>query len=99
MAFWESECVIASTLGMIAEDVRLAAIEPPATLVIGEAVGLREKLKHHQRHIGQHASHDPLIHAVPIPDRPLGDTLSLDTLSLEEESCVGPALSEKEVLQ
>jgi uroporphyrin-III C-methyltransferase len=103
MAFWESERVIASTLGAIAEDARCAAIEPPATLVIGEAVRLREKLKHHQRHIGQHTSRDPLIHVVPIPvpipDRPSGDTLSLDTLSLEEESCVVPALSEKEVLQ
>ena len=101
MAFWESECVIASTLGAIAEDARRGAIEPPATLVIGEAVRLREKLKHHQRHIGQHAGRDPLIHPVPIPipDRPAGDTLPLDTLSLEEESCVGPALSEKEVLQ
>jgi hypothetical protein len=73
--------------------------------VIGEAVRLREKLKHHQRHIGQHASRDPLIHPVPIPvpipipARSAGDTLNLDTLSLEEESCVGSALSEKEVLQ
>ena len=103
MAFWESECVIASTLGAIAEDVRRAAIEPPATLVIGEAVRLREKLKHHQRHLGQLTGRDPLIHPlpvpVPIPDRPAGDTLGLDTLSLEEASCVDPALSEKEVLQ
>jgi uroporphyrin-III C-methyltransferase len=105
MAFWESEFVIASTLGAIAEDARRAAIEPPATLVIGEAVRLREKLKYHQRHIGQNASLDPVIHPVlipgpiPIHEQPSGDTLSLDTLSLEEASCVGPALSEKEVLQ
>jgi uroporphyrin-III C-methyltransferase len=99
MAFWESECVIASTLGAIAEDARLGAIEPPATLVIGEAVRLREKLKHHQRHIGQHAGLNPLIHPLPLPNCPSGDTLSLDALSLEEESCVGPVLSEKEVLQ
>ncbi|MGA2201069.1 MAG: uroporphyrinogen-III C-methyltransferase [Terriglobales bacterium] len=99
MAFWESERVIASTLGTITEDARRAAIEPPATLVIGEAVRLREKLKHHQQHIGQHSGRDPLIHVVPIPDRSSGDTLSLDTLSLEEESCVVPASCEKEVLQ
>jgi uroporphyrin-III C-methyltransferase len=101
MAFWESERVIASTLGTIAEDARHAAIEPPATLVIGEAVRLREKLKHQQQHIGQDANRDPLIHPVPVPvpDRPPGDTLSLDTLSLEEESCIDSALSEKEVLQ
>jgi uroporphyrin-III C-methyltransferase len=105
MAFWESECVVVSTLGAMAKDIRRAAIEPPATLVIGEAVRLREKLKHHQRHIGQHASRDSLIYPVPVPipipiaDRPSGETISPDPLSLEEESCVGPALSEKEVLQ
>jgi hypothetical protein len=99
MAFWEGERVLASTLGAIVEDARRAAIEPPATLVIGEAVRLREKLRHHQQHIGQHTRLASLIHPVPIPDRPPSDTLSLDTLSLEEESCAGPALSEKEVLQ
>ncbi|MGA2966582.1 MAG: uroporphyrinogen-III C-methyltransferase [Terriglobales bacterium] len=98
MAFWESERVITSTLGRIAEDARHAAIEPPATLVIGEAVRLREKLMDHQMHIGQNTGRDPLIHAVPIavpiPDQPSGNTLGL-----EEESCAAPALSEKEVLQ
>jgi hypothetical protein len=99
MAFWASESVLVSTLGAIAEDARHASIAPPATLVIGQAVRLREKLKHHQQHIGEHVSLDSLIHSVPIPDGPSGDALSLDTLSLEEESCVSPALSEKEVLQ
>jgi uroporphyrin-III C-methyltransferase len=99
MAFWESEHVVASTLGAIAEDARRAAIEPPATLVIGEAVRLREKLKHYQRHLGQHASLDPFVHSVPIPDSPSGGTLSLDTSGLEEESYATPALGEKEVLQ
>jgi uroporphyrin-III C-methyltransferase len=108
MAFWPGESVVSATLGTIADEVRRAHVEAPATLVIGEVVRLREKLKHHQQHIGDHAGRDSLIHLVPIPvsipDRPSGhtpdlDTLSLDTLSLEEESCVGPAPSEKEVLQ
>jgi hypothetical protein len=103
MAFWPGENVVSATLGTIADEVRRAHVEAPATLVIGEVVRLREKLKHHQQHIGEHAGRDSLIHLVPIPDRPSGDTpdldtLSLDTLSLEEES-VGPAPSEKEVLQ
>jgi hypothetical protein len=105
MAFWPGENVVSATLGTIADEVRRAHIEAPATLVIGEVVRLREKLKHHQQHIGEHAGRDSLIRTIPvsIPDRPSGDTpdldrLSLDTLSLEEES-VGPAPSEKEVLQ
>ena len=103
LAFWPGENVVSAPLGTIADEVRRAHIEAPATLVIGEVVRLREKLKHHQQHIGEHAGRDSLIHLVPIPDRPSGDTpdldtLSLDTLSLEEES-VGPAPSEKEVLQ
>ena len=98
MAFWEGERVIASTLGAITEDARRAAIEPPATLVIGEAVRLRDKLKHHQRHIGQHTDSAPLTHVVPVAvtiiDQPPGNTLSL-----EEESYISPAPCEKEVLQ
>jgi uroporphyrin-III C-methyltransferase len=98
MAFWESERVITSTLGGIAGEARHAAIEPPATLVIGEAVRLRDKLKHHQQHMGRHTGGDPLTHAVPIAvtitDRPAGDTLSL-----EEASCISAATCEKDVLQ
>jgi uroporphyrin-III C-methyltransferase len=104
MAFWPGENVVSATLGTIADEVRRAHVEAPATLVIGEVVRLRDKLKHHQQHIGDDAGRDSLIRTipVPIPDRPSGDTpdldtLSLDTLSLEAESC--PAPCEKEVLQ
>jgi uroporphyrin-III C-methyltransferase len=98
MAFWESERVVTSTLAAIAEDARRAAIEPPATVVIGEAVRLREKLKHHQRHIGQHTGRDPLFHVIPVPVTITGQP-SGDTLSLEEESCISPVACEKEALQ
>jgi uroporphyrin-III C-methyltransferase len=45
MAYWDSERVVAGTLETIAAEVRRAAIEPPATLVVGEVVLLREKLQ------------------------------------------------------
>jgi siroheme synthase len=44
MAFWPGERTITGTLGTIAEECRQAGIEPPATLVIGEVVRLRERI-------------------------------------------------------
>lgn len=44
MAFWEDERVVAGTLGTIAETVRCEGVQPPATLVVGEVVRLRERL-------------------------------------------------------
>ncbi len=43
-AFWPGERVITGTLATIERDVRAAGIEPPATLVVGDVVKLREKL-------------------------------------------------------
>jgi precorrin-4 methylase len=37
--------VVSGTLQNIAAEVRRAAVEPPATLVVGEVVRLRDKLK------------------------------------------------------
>ena len=45
MAYWDGEHVVTGTLETIALQVRSAGIEPPATLVIGEVVRLREKLQ------------------------------------------------------
>ena len=45
MAFWPGQQIVVGTLATIAEDVRRAHVEAPATLVIGEVVGLHEKLK------------------------------------------------------
>ncbi len=45
MAFCEGGRVVTATLGSIADEVRRAAIEPPATLVVGEVVRLRERLR------------------------------------------------------
>ena len=44
-AYWDGEHVVTGTLGSIAEEIRRAGIEPPATLVVGEVVRLRDKLK------------------------------------------------------
>ena len=44
MAFWPGERCLTATLGTIAEEVRRAGVQPPATLVVGEVVRLREKL-------------------------------------------------------
>jgi uroporphyrin-III C-methyltransferase len=49
MAYWQGERVICGTLASIGGDVERAGIEPPATLVIGEAVRLRERLAVSQR--------------------------------------------------
>jgi siroheme synthase len=45
MAYWDGEHVVVGTLGTIAAEVRRAGVEPPATLVVGEVVLLREKLQ------------------------------------------------------
>lgn len=45
MAYYESERVVTGTLESIAAEVRRANIEPPATLVVGEVVRLRERLQ------------------------------------------------------
>ena len=44
MAFWPGERTVTGTLGTIAEVCRRAAIEAPATLVIGEVVRVRERI-------------------------------------------------------
>jgi uroporphyrinogen III methyltransferase / synthase len=44
-AFWNGEHVVTGTLGNIAAAVRRAGVEPPATLVIGEVVRLRQRLQ------------------------------------------------------
>lgn len=43
-AYWPGERVVTGVLGTIAQVVVEEGIKPPATLVIGEVVGMREKL-------------------------------------------------------
>ncbi len=44
MAYWPGETVITGVLGSIADEVARAGIHPPATLVVGEVVSMREKV-------------------------------------------------------
>ncbi len=45
MAFWDGSQVVTGTLETIAEEIRRAGVEPPATLVVGEVVRLRDRLQ------------------------------------------------------
>ncbi len=67
MAFWHNELAVTGTLATIAQEVRRAEVKPPATLVIGEVVRLREKLKDSQRDLrrARRSSSSPLG---PAPD-------------------------------
>lgn len=44
MAFWPEQRILTGTLGNIADEAERAGIKPPATLVVGKVVGLRDKL-------------------------------------------------------
>jgi uroporphyrin-III C-methyltransferase len=52
-AFWPDQRVVTGTLENIAGMVEQAAIQPPATLVIGDVVGLRDKFLAHSREFAQ----------------------------------------------
>ena len=45
MAYWDGEHVITATLANIADQIHRHGVEPPATLVVGEVVRLRERLQ------------------------------------------------------
>ena len=55
MAFWHDEHVATGTLATIADEVDRAGIKPPATLIVGEVVRLREKLKGSERDLQRRA--------------------------------------------
>jgi uroporphyrinogen III methyltransferase/synthase len=44
MAYWPEQRVVTGTLASIADEVEHAGVKPPATLVVGDVVRLREKL-------------------------------------------------------
>jgi uroporphyrin-III C-methyltransferase len=69
MAFWRNERVVTATLATIAEEVRSADVQPPATLVVGEVVRLREKLKDSQRDLQQRPDDSPRFEPGPAPDQ------------------------------
>jgi uroporphyrin-III C-methyltransferase len=67
MAFWHDEYTVTGTLATIAEEAQRARIKPPATLVVGEVVRLREKLKNSQRDL-QRAGRGSGLQPGPAPD-------------------------------
>lgn len=70
MAFWPEQKVVTGTLADIAEEATRGGISPPATLVVGEVVRLREKLKsfgHGLERLEVGLSHSP----GPMPDQVL----------------------------
>lgn len=69
MAFWNDEHVVTGTLATIAAQVEKAGIRPPATLVVGEVVRLREKLKNAQRDLQRRADGSSRFQPAPAPDQ------------------------------
>ncbi len=69
MAYWHNEQVVTSTLADIAEAVRLAEVKPPATLVVGEVVRLRDKLKNSQRDLRRRPDGSSRFDPAPAPDQ------------------------------
>jgi len=69
MAFWHGEKVVTGTLSTIAFEVQRAGISPPATLVVGEAVKLHDKLKVSQRDLCRRSDASSHFAPAPAPDQ------------------------------
>ena len=67
MAFWHGEQVVTAPLETIAEEAQLHGIKAPATLVIGEVVKLREKLKKAERELQRRGEPDARFAPGPSP--------------------------------
>jgi uroporphyrin-III C-methyltransferase len=69
MAFWRGEKVVCGTLDSIGREVERAQINPPATLVIGEVVRLREKLQSSHHDLSEHTDATSYAEPAPSPDQ------------------------------
>ena len=69
MAFWPDERAVTGTLATIADDVERAGLRPPATLVIGEVVRLREKLALPDRDLRRRSDGSSRFDPAPAPDQ------------------------------
>jgi uroporphyrin-III C-methyltransferase len=65
MAFWHDESVVTGSLATIGEECRRAGIKAPATLVVGEVVRLREKLKSSQRDLSRSRASSTVLGPAP----------------------------------
>lgn len=69
MAFWHGEKVVTGTLASIAAEVERAGVTPPATLVVGNVVELREKLQQTQRDLRRRPDGSSRFEPAPAPDQ------------------------------
>jgi uroporphyrin-III C-methyltransferase len=69
MAYWHDERVVSGTLQNIADRVRDAEIKPPATLVIGDVVRLRERLNSSQRDLQRRKDASDFFQPAPGADQ------------------------------
>ncbi|HUB77473.1 MAG TPA: uroporphyrinogen-III C-methyltransferase [Bryobacteraceae bacterium] len=69
MAFWHGEQVVTATLATIAAEVARAGINPPATLVVGEVVRMRGKLRGAQRDLRRRPDSSPAFQPAPSPEQ------------------------------
>jgi hypothetical protein len=67
MAYWHDEQVVTGTLETIVEEAKLQGVKAPATLVIGEVVKLRDKLKQAKRELQRHGASDARFSPGPSP--------------------------------
>ncbi|MCP5111796.1 MAG: uroporphyrinogen-III C-methyltransferase, partial [bacterium] len=68
MAFWHDEKVVTSTLANLEETVVREGVRPPATLVVGEVVAMRDKLRRAQRDLKRRADGSSRFQPAPAPD-------------------------------
>jgi len=69
MAFWHDERAVTGTLATIAQRVKEAEIRPPATLVIGEVVRMRDKLARAERDLRRRPDRSSRFAPAPAPDQ------------------------------
>jgi uroporphyrin-III C-methyltransferase len=69
MAFWPEERAVFGTLETIEAEVLRAGIKPPATLVVGKVVAMREKLTRAQRELKRRADGSSRFEPAPVPDQ------------------------------
>ncbi len=67
MAYWHDEQVVTATLQTIAEEAKLQGVKAPATLVIGDVVKMREKLKQAGRDLQRYGAFDERFRPGPSP--------------------------------
>lgn len=69
MAYWHDEHVVAATLGTIAAEVERSGVKPPATLVVGQVVRLRERIGTSLRELKRRADGSSRFEPAPAPDQ------------------------------